>query len=237
MLIILPPQGILPHSKAPYSGKTYEYKFKVYLCVCWEFDSILHRIIPPAPPPRQEEIRCKRTNCKATRQNPLIRQGRKEVYPRSNRSFLVLARAVDGTMLTPLSAFASKQAIPTEATMEKCLQFLGYTASQKDTILTYKASNMVLATHINASYLSGPKARSQASGHMFMAEKEEILTNNGALLNILQIIRAVMSSAAEAELGTLFINAEMAVSMQRTLEELGHPHMLYSPIKSFQRRS
>jgi hypothetical protein len=32
-----------------------------------------------------------------------------------------------------------------------------------------------------------------------------------------------MSSAAEAELGTLFINAKTAVSMCTTLKELGHP--------------
>jgi hypothetical protein len=32
-----------------------------------------------------------------------------------------------------------------------------------------------------------------------------------------------MSSAAEAKLGAWFINAKTAVSMQRTLEEMGHP--------------
>jgi hypothetical protein len=58
---------------------------------------------------------------------------------------------------------------------------------------------------------------------MFMADNEDIPINNGAVLNILQIIRAVMSSAAEAELGALFINAKMAVSMQCTLKETGHP--------------
>ncbi len=58
---------------------------------------------------------------------------------------------------------------------------------------------------------------------MFMAGTEEIPINNGAVLNILQIIKAVMSSAAEAELGVLFINAKTGVSMQRTLKELGHP--------------
>jgi hypothetical protein len=42
-----------------------------------------------------------------------------------------LAGAVDETMLTPLSALASKQAALTEATMEKCLlKFLDYVASQ-----------------------------------------------------------------------------------------------------------
>jgi hypothetical protein len=43
---------------------------------------------------------------------------------------------------------------------------------------------------------------------MFMAGKENIPRNNGAVLNISQIIKAVMSSAAEAELGALFINAK-----------------------------
>ena len=46
-----------------------------------------------------------------------------------------------------------------------------------------------------------------------MAGTETIPQNNGAVLNISQIIKAVMSSAAEAELGALFINAKTAVSM------------------------
>jgi len=82
---------------------------------------------------------------------------------------------------------------------------------------------MALAIHSDASYLSEANARSRAGGHMFMASNDEIPQNNGAVLNVSQIIRAVMSSAAEAELGTLFINAKMAVSMRQTLEELGHP--------------
>ena len=42
-------------------------------------------------------------------------------------------------------------------------------------------------------------------------------------MNVLQIIIAVMSSAAEAELGALFINCKLAVTSRKTLEELGHP--------------
>ena len=108
-------------------------------------------------------------------------------------------------------------------TMQDCLQFLDYAASQDEAIVTYRASDMKLAIHSNASYLSEPKARSRAGGHMFMAGSEEIPINNGAVLNISQIIKAVMSSAAEAELGALFINAKTAVSMRQTLEEMGHP--------------
>jgi hypothetical protein len=137
--------------------------------------------------------------------------------------FLFLARAVNSTMLTPLSALASEQATPTEQTMQNCLQFLDYAALQEEAIVPYRASNMKLAIPSNASYLSKPKACSRARGHMFMAGTEEIPINNGAVLNISQIIKTVMSSAVEAKLGALFINAKTAVSMQCTLKELCHP--------------
>jgi hypothetical protein len=71
--------------------------------------------------------------------------------------------------------------------------------------------------------MSEPKARSRAGGHYFMSENSTNPPNNGAVLNVAQIIKAVMSSAAEAELGALFINAKTAVPMRKALEELGHP--------------
>ncbi len=46
-----------------------------------------------------------------------------------------------------------------------------------------------------------------------MAGNYKIPINNGAVLNILQVIKSVMSSAAEAELVALFINAKTVVSM------------------------
>jgi hypothetical protein len=63
--------------------------------------------------------------------------------------------------------------------------------------------------------LSNPKAQSQAGSHMFLAGTEEIPTNNGAELNILQIIKAVMSSAAKATLGALFIKTKTAVALRK----------------------
>jgi hypothetical protein len=42
-----------------------------------------------SPPTCQEEIWHKRKNCKTTQQNPLIRQGWKEVHPRSNRRIFI----------------------------------------------------------------------------------------------------------------------------------------------------
>jgi hypothetical protein len=161
--------------------------------------------------------------------------------------FLFLACGVDGSLLTALSALASQQANPTEQTLALCKQFLDYMASQDEAVLTYKASNMVLAIHSNASYLSKPKAHSRAGGHMFMAGRDNIPTNNGAVVNISQIIWAVMSSYMEAELGALFINAKTpspcatcsknlaTPSHQHQCKQITKPYMTYSPTKSCQR--
>ncbi len=85
---------------------------------------------------------------------------------------------------------------------------------------------MVLAVHSNASYLSEPAARSQAGGHFFCSANVDDPPNNGAVLNISKILRAIMSSAAKVELGALYINAQEAIPMQHLLEEMGHkqPH-------------
>jgi hypothetical protein len=129
-------------------------------------------------------------------------------------------------LLPALSSLASQLANLTEKTIELCKQFLDYMEMQEDAILTYCPSDMVLAIHSNASYLSKPKSCHRAAGHMFMAIKDNIPFNNGIVLNILQIIQAVVSSATEAELGALFINGKIAVSMCQMLAELGHPQPL-----------
>jgi hypothetical protein len=51
---------------------------------------------------------------------------------------------------------------------------------------------MVLAGHSNTSYLLVTNARSRLGGHFFMSNDEVIPSNNGAILTILQIIKAIM---------------------------------------------
>jgi hypothetical protein len=46
---------------------------------------------------------------------------------------------------------------------------------------------------------------------------------NGAILIISKVLNHVMSSAAEAEIGAVFINAKEGAVLRTTLEELGHP--------------
>ena len=55
-----------------------------------------------------------------------------------------------------------------------------------------------------------------------MSKDTEVPPNNGAVHTVAKIIKAVMSSAAEAELGGLYFNAREAVPIRKTLEELGH---------------
>jgi hypothetical protein len=85
---------------------------------------------------------------------------------------------------------------------------------------------MVLNIHSGASYLSEPKACSQACGHFFMGSiprdgKPSKL--NGAFHTLCSILRCVVASAAEAELGALFMNCQEGMILKSTLGDLGHP--------------
>ena len=71
--------------------------------------------------------------------------------------FLFLGRVVDSTLLCPISANASQSSKPTEDTMQQTLQLLDYLATQEDAVLSYHASDIMLAVHSNASYLIEPK--------------------------------------------------------------------------------
>ena len=95
-------------------------------------------------------------------------------------------------------------------------------SNARGAVLTYNASDMKLTVHSNASYLSKPKARSQAGGHFFLSSDSTIPQNNGAVLNIAHIIKHVMPSEIEAELATLYIMARDAVYIRIILEEMGH---------------
>ena len=99
---------------------------------------------------------------------------------------------------------------------------MDYLATQEPAVLTYHKSDMVLAVHSDASYLNEEEARGRAGGHHFLSEDVPLPPNNGAINNVAEIIKGVMSSAAEAELGAMYINARKAVEEQIILEEMGH---------------
>ena len=75
-------------------------------------------------------------------------------------------------MLVALNEIATEQSAPTEKTVEKTFFLLDYAATHPDAVLTYNRSNMVLAEHSDASYLTEPKAHSRAGGCFFLAKDE-----------------------------------------------------------------
>jgi hypothetical protein len=145
---------------------------------------------------------------------------------------LYYARAVDSTMLVALSTIAS--AAKSAATAQAITQLLNYCATHPDAVVRYHASDMVLHVHSDASYLSEAHACSRAGGYFFLSDRP---TNplatplptcippplNGPVHTPCTIMRVVLSSATEAEMGALFYNAKDAAWLRTTLLDLGHP--------------
>ena len=157
-------------------------------------------------------------------------------------TLLYYARALDSTMLVALGTIASAQAKGTEQTADAVTQLLNYAATHPDAIVRYHASDMQLHVHSDASYLSESKARSRAGGTFFLSSLSKTPTvapdpnstpppHNGAIHTHCSIMKSVLSSATEAELGALFYNAKDGAWLRTTLESMGHPQQA-TPIQT-----
>ena len=80
---------------------------------------------------------------------------------------------------------------------------------------------MILAGHSDAGFNNETRARSRAGAHIFLSENESIPHWNGPLLTIAQIMKYVVSSAAEAEMTALFLTAKEMVPLRHTLTKMG----------------
>ena len=108
--------------------------------------------------------------------------------------------------------------------------FLDYAATHPDAHIQYRASQMHLWLHSDASYLNETKARSRNGGFFYLSNKPKLsikpndppLPLNVPVLINSKIFDAVMSSVQKSETGSGFINAKGAVPMRTTLEEMGH---------------
>ena len=134
--------------------------------------------------------------------------------------------AVDNKILVALSTIAPEQSAATSNTEKKITQLINYLATNPDTIIRYKRSDMVLWVHSDASYLSCPKSQSRAGGMHFLSDKPPSPHNptnfeptlNRIVYVVFKILCKIMASAAEAELGALFLNYQEAVPIRITLE-------------------
>jgi hypothetical protein len=218
----------------------WDYKnHKVYLSMPGHINKALVRFnhTPPDKPQHQPHPHMVPTYgatiqyAKHINQSPAATKADQQYIRQVVRVLLYYTRAVGATLLVALSSLTSLQAAPTEYTMHLVKWLLNYVATQPNAVLTYEKNGMILAIHSDASYLSKATARSQAGGHFFCSKDSENPCNNGAVHNVSKILKAVMSSAAEAELCALYINACKAVPMRQLPEEMGHKQPK-TPIKT-----
>ena len=80
---------------------------------------------------------------------------------------------------------------------------------------------MILNIHSDALYLSESRARSRNAGHYFLGsipKKGDPIPLNGEIYVHSGILKFVVTSAAEAELGALFLNAKEGKILRIILE-------------------
>ena len=136
-------------------------------------------------------------------------------------ALLWIGRAVNNKLLVALSIIGYQQASATEDTNKDIHQILDYCATYPDDGILYRSSDMILAGHSDAGFNNETIARSRSGAHIFLSENESIHLWNGPIITISQIMKYVVSSAAEAEITALFLTAKEMVPLCHTLTEMG----------------
>ncbi len=91
-------------------------------------------------------------------------------------------RAVNPSILSALSAIGTKQATPTQTTMETIKQLLDYCATQEEAYIRYSARKMILCIHSDVGYCNEKNTRGRAGGHFFLSNNDQLPPNNGAIM-------------------------------------------------------
>ena len=139
-------------------------------------------------------------------------------------AFLWYARAVDNTMLFATRTISAQQAKPTQNTLALVNRLCQYALAYPNNELVLRATDdMCLHIQSDASYLSEAGAGSIAGGLAFIGNKGKPNEINGIIDCTCTRIDVVVSSAAEAELAAVYLNAVMATQLRNTLADLGYP--------------
>jgi hypothetical protein len=150
-------------------------------------------------------------------------------------TFLYYARAVDCTMLPALNQISTQQAKPTKMTNSDANMLLDFAATYPNAKLRFHASDMILHIDTDAAYLVMPNAKSRIAGYFYLSSHPSVtgapVPLNGPILVECTTIKHVVGSAAEAECGGCYHNAQRAVPIRIALEDLGHPQPK-TPVKT-----
>jgi len=181
-----------------------------------------HKWIEPAYGSRQPQRATPESQAQ-----PLDKHGTTRIQA-INGTFMYYGRACDPCILPALNEIASEQASPTTETIERTTMLMDYLHTYPNAVIRYYASDMHLKTTVDAAYLVLPKARSRAAAHYHFgwANSDRV---NGAVDVLCQTIKNVVTSAAEAETGGIYLGCKHACPILAMLEELGHKQPATGP--------
>ena len=107
-----------------------------------------------------------------------------------------------------LSTIGAHKYSATEKTLKSINQLLDYCATYPDDGIVYRSSDIVMTAYSDSGFNNEAKAIIRAGDYIFIYENEPITRWNGTILTIEQMIKYVLSLAAESEMGALFLTAK-----------------------------
>jgi hypothetical protein len=100
---------------------------------------------------------------------------------------------------------------------------MDYLVTHPGVTIRYHTSDMILHIHSDAPYLSVYHAHIRLGGLFYCGDKPPNADKlNSSILNSAAVIKNVVASAAESEVGACFQNAQSGAPLRVTFTELGH---------------
>ena len=127
---------------------------------------------------------------------------------RISGALIYYVKAVNNKLLVALSTIGAHKYSATEKTLKSINQLLDYCATYPDDGIVYRSSDIVMTAYSDSGFNNEAKAIIRAGDYIFIYENEPITRWNGTILTIEQMIKYVLSLAAESEMGALFLTAK-----------------------------
>ena len=170
----------------------------------------------------------KTTRCYQRKHHPnnsmkIIKKGPNKIVAK----FLYFYRAIHPTILMALNSLATLQTNPTIETAKQITQFISYSMTHPDAVTEPRISGMIIHIYLDASPISERWGLSRAGEYFLLGPKsntpiKSISPGNRSMHIECIIMRNVMASDMESELGGLFENCQKETSKRMSLAEMGH---------------
>ena len=138
-------------------------------------------------------------------------------------TLLYYSQAIDSTMAATIGfSIAAHQSCRTEDVLAASHQLLDCAATHFTATIQYLASDVILAVHSDASYLSKYNSKSRTAGHYYLTKAHNETFNNREIISLSTIIKHVVALASDSELAALFYNGKQTILLWVTYTEMRH---------------